>query len=68
MANNLIELLEKMVSSHQEHLENLIRWKSIGGQLQNFPSGENIDDFIRREESAIEKLNASIQVLKASGR
>ena len=68
MSNDLLAIFQKMLASHEEHLKSLIRWKSLGGELQNFPNGENIDDFIRREESAIENLNASIRTLNTSGR
>jgi hypothetical protein len=66
MSEAFIEKLEAMKADHQRHLERLAQWKANGGELKNFPEHETIDDFIKREFLAVERLSAAIDHLKAN--
>lgn len=66
MSNEMIVHFENMLSSHEKHLAKLKRWKDLGGTLQNYPEGETIEDFISREETAIENLQRAIRYLQQS--
>jgi hypothetical protein len=65
MSVEMLDLFEKMLQDHKSHLDRLERWKELGGSLQNYPEGETIDDFIRREQLAVDNLQRTISVLKA---
>lgn len=60
----MIEVFEKMLKNHREHLDKLQRWKQAGGALQSYPEGETLDDFIKREETAISNIERAIEQLR----
>lgn len=60
---DFIDLLKKMRENHQEHLENLVKLQAKGVSLENFPEHESIDDFINREQTAIDNLSKAIDRL-----
>jgi hypothetical protein len=64
MANGLIESLRLMKADHEKHFERLVRWKANGGKLENYPDGERLDDFLAREQFAIENVAKAIEELE----
>jgi broad specificity phosphatase PhoE len=60
----VIDNFEKMLENHRNHLNRLKRWKQAGGELKNYPEGESLDDFIKREEAAIENIERAMTRLK----
>ena len=60
----MIKIFESMLQQHTGHLERLKRWKESGGNLENYPEGETLEDFINREESAMSNIKQAIQRLK----
>ena len=64
MGDGINQALQKMCDDHTRHLQRLKRWKESGGQLENYPEHETIDDFIEREERAIRNLRRAIASLK----
>ena len=64
MGDGMKQVLQNMRDDHARHLERLKRWKQAGGDLQNYPEEETIDDFIEREERAIRNLEGAIARLE----
>ncbi len=59
----MIELFEKMLQQHIDHLVRLRMWHDGGAHLENFPGGETLEDFIAREELAVSNIQRAIQLL-----
>ena len=64
MGNGVKRVLQDMRDDHARHLQRLRRWKEAGGNLQNYPEQETIDDFIEREERAVGNLDRAIASLE----
>ncbi len=64
MGNELKRVLQDMGEDHARHLQRLRRWKEAGGNPQNYPEQETIDDFTEREEKAVGNLDRAISNLE----
>lgn len=67
MSNDLADLFGRMKDDHEKHRDRLAIWKGAGGQLENFPEGQTIDDMIEREQRAVENLERAIEQLLLMG-
>ena len=65
MSNGFIEVMERMLASHEKHLKDLLKLKDAGGSMTSWPEGETLDDFINREDAAVKRFTRTIEKMKS---